>query len=54
MARILAVPGAAENYVDAALQPAATDGADNLVRMFADRIPKTYGAPKQSVTTGHC
>ena len=53
MARILAVPGAAETYVDAALQPAATDGADNLVRMFADRIPKTYGAPKQSVTAGN-
>ena len=53
MARILAESGAAENYVDAALQPVAADSADNLVRMFADRIPKTYGAPKHSVTAGN-
>ena len=53
MARILAESGAAENCVDAALQPVAADSADNLVRMFADRIPKTYGAPKHSVTAGN-
>ena len=53
MARILATPGGAERYIDAALQPAAAGGADNLVRMFADRIPNTYGAPpKQPVAAG--
>jgi hypothetical protein len=53
MGRILAMPGVAERYVDAALQPAAAAEADNLVRLFADRIPSTYGAPpKQVVAAG--
>jgi hypothetical protein len=35
---------AAAHYTDEGLKVAA-DSLDNFVEVFADRIPKTYGAP---------
>jgi hypothetical protein len=42
--RIEADP-AARGYTDEALQAAADDKLDDFVEAFADKIPKTYGAP---------
>ena len=39
-------------YMDEALTPTAAGGADHLVEIFADKIPKTHGAPKQRVAVG--
>ena len=45
MKRISADPAAA-TYTDEALQPATRAGElDHFVEMYADKIPKTYGAP---------
>ncbi len=45
MARILADP-ASLSYLDEALRPHSGEGeADQLVEMFADKIPNTHGAP---------
>ncbi len=45
MKRIAADPNAA-SYTDEALAPAARAGElDHFVEMYADKIPKTYGAP---------
>ena len=39
-----------QSYVDLALQPpAAAAGPDHLVEIFADKIPKTHGAPVRPV-----
>ena len=47
MARIEADPNRL-GYMDEALMPIAADSSeDHLVQMFADKIPKTHGAPKQ-------
>src|SRR5947209_4986768 len=47
-ARVEADPAKA-NYLDEALMPTATGATDHLVEVFADKIPKTHGAPKQRV-----
>jgi hypothetical protein len=44
MKRIAADPATA-SYVDEALTPVATGHQDHFVEMFADKIPKTHGAP---------
>ncbi len=45
MARVTAEPAGA-SYMDAALRPYEGQGeADHLVEIFADKIPKTHGAP---------
>jgi hypothetical protein len=47
MARIEADPEKL-NYMDEALQPITSEsGEDHLAQIFADKIPKTHGAPKQ-------
>ena len=50
-ARVDADPAAA-SYTDAALTPTASGGTDHIVEAFADKIPKTHGAPKQRVAVG--
>jgi radical SAM superfamily enzyme YgiQ (UPF0313 family) len=35
-------------YFDEAMQPAISEGMDRFVEAFADKIPKTYGAPPRS------
>jgi len=41
----------AKNYMDAALAPIADDPVkDHLVELFADKIPKTHGAPVRAPT----
>jgi hypothetical protein len=43
---------AAPHYTDEGLKVAAADALDNFVEVFADRIPKTYGAPaRRAVAT---
>jgi hypothetical protein len=50
MARVAADP-AAGSYMDEALQaPSAEGEADHLVEIFADKIPKTHGAPVRAPT----
>jgi hypothetical protein len=44
MKRIAADPATA-SYVDEALTPIGTGDQDHFVEMFADKIPKTHGAP---------
>jgi hypothetical protein len=44
MKRIAADPATA-SYVDEALTPMGTGDQDHFVEMFADKIPKTHGAP---------
>jgi hypothetical protein len=44
MERVKADP-AATNYMDAALTPPEAGREDNVVTIFADKIPKTHGAP---------
>jgi hypothetical protein len=45
MARVAADPTAA-SYMDEALRPVSGEpAADHLVEIFADKIPKTHGAP---------
>jgi len=39
-------------YMDAALTPTLAGNTDHLVEVFADKIPKTHGAPKQRVAVG--
>jgi len=39
-------------YMDEALTPTAAGSADHLVEVFADKIPKTHGAPKQRAAVG--
>jgi len=47
MARVVADP-ASRSYIDEALRPyAGRNEPDHLVEMFADKIPKTHGAPVQ-------
>jgi hypothetical protein len=42
--RVLSDPNA-KNYTDEALTPIAAGAADHFVEAFADKIPKTHGAP---------
>jgi len=42
--RVEADPNKA-SYVDEAMQPASAEGVDHFVEVFADKIPKTHGAP---------
>jgi hypothetical protein len=44
MKRIAADPATA-SYIDEALTPIGTGDQDHFVEMFADKIPKTHGAP---------
>jgi radical SAM superfamily enzyme YgiQ (UPF0313 family) len=39
-------------YMDEALTPTLAGNTDHLVEVFADKIPKTHGAPKQRVAVG--
>jgi radical SAM superfamily enzyme YgiQ (UPF0313 family) len=50
MRRVLADPAAAK-YTDEALRPARPEDTElpHFVQVFADRIPKTYGAPAREV-----
>jgi radical SAM superfamily enzyme YgiQ (UPF0313 family) len=43
-ARVLADPKSA-TYMDEALSPPLAGGEDHFVQMYADKIPKTHGAP---------
>jgi radical SAM superfamily enzyme YgiQ (UPF0313 family) len=43
-ARVLADPKSA-TYMDEALSPTLAGGEDHFVQMYADKIPKTHGAP---------
>jgi hypothetical protein len=43
-AKVAADPTAA-HYMDEALAPTAAGAQDHFVEVFADKIPKTYGAP---------
>jgi Radical SAM superfamily len=43
---VLAEPNV-KNYTDEALTPIATGAADHFVEAFAEKIPKTHGAPKR-------
>jgi radical SAM superfamily enzyme YgiQ (UPF0313 family) len=45
--RVVADP-ATYTYVDEAMQPVAADSPDHFVEAFADKIPKTHGAPTQT------
>jgi pyruvate-formate lyase-activating enzyme len=40
------------SYMDEALTPTLAGTTDHLVEVFADKIPKTHGAPKQRVAVG--
>jgi hypothetical protein len=42
--RVVADP-AAYTYFDEAMQPVTGDSPDHFVEVFADKIPKTHGAP---------
>lgn len=42
--RVVADPGT-YTYFDEAMQPATGEGVDHFVEIFADKIPKTHGAP---------
>jgi hypothetical protein len=42
--QVLAEPNV-KDYVDEALTPIVTGAADHFVEAFADKIPKTHGAP---------
>ena len=42
--RVVADPGT-YNYFDEAMQSATGEGVDHFVEVFADKIPKTHGAP---------
>jgi len=44
MERVKADPAAAD-YMDTALTPPVAGGEDHVVSVFADKIPKTHGAP---------
>jgi hypothetical protein len=48
--RVLADPNA-QGYTDHALQPVTEEaqGTDELVKVFADKIPRTHGAPQRQV-----
>ena len=48
MKRVVAAP-AGQGYVDEALLPPVANAMDHFVEAFADKIPKTHGAPKQKV-----
>jgi hypothetical protein len=50
-ARVEADP-AKMDYTDAALTPTVTGATDHFVEVYADKIPKTHGAPKQRVAVG--
>jgi hypothetical protein len=50
-ARVEADP-AKLDYADEALTPTVSGGMDHLVEAFADKIPKTHGAPKQRIAVG--
>jgi len=39
-------------YMDEALTPTLAGNTDHLVEVFADKIPKTHGAPKRRVAVG--
>jgi tRNA A37 methylthiotransferase MiaB len=52
MAGVLADPNAAA-YMDHALAPVAGGTDDELVKIFADKIPDTYGAPVRPVAAAH-
>jgi hypothetical protein len=44
---------AAKNYSDEAMRlPAAVDGIDKIVELFADKIPHTHGAPVRPASGG--
>jgi radical SAM superfamily enzyme YgiQ (UPF0313 family) len=42
--RVVADPGTYTHF-DEAMQPAISEGVDRFVEVFADKIPKTHGAP---------
>jgi hypothetical protein len=42
--RVVSDPAAA-SYIDEAMRPIAGEAKDHLVEIFADKIPKTHGAP---------
>ncbi len=46
MGRVLADPSS-RSYSDEALRPVAAGESDNLVEVFADKIPHTHGAPSR-------
>ena len=50
-ARVEADP-AKMDYTDEALTPTVTGGTDHFVEVYADKIPKTHGAPKQHAAVG--
>jgi hypothetical protein len=50
-ARVEADP-ARMDYTDEALTPTVSGGTDHFVEVYADKIPKTHGAPKQRVAVG--
>jgi hypothetical protein len=41
---------AAHNYFDEAMQPKTGEELDHFVEVFADKIPKTHGAPTRHAT----
>ncbi len=50
-ARVEADP-AKMDYTDEALTPTVIGGTDHFVEVYADKIPKTHGAPKQHAAVG--
>jgi hypothetical protein len=52
MERVKADPTAA-NYIDQALTPPIAGAEDHVVQLFADKIPKTHGAPVQHAADVH-
>ena len=52
MLRVKADPTAV-NYMDQALTPPIAGAEDHVVQIFADKIPKTHGAPVQQVAAAH-
>jgi hypothetical protein len=51
LARVDADPARA-SYTDVALTPIQSGDTDRIVEVFADKIPKTHGAPKQRAAAG--
>jgi hypothetical protein len=44
---------AARSYFDEAMQPNTGEGMDHFVEVFADKIPKTHGAPPRRAAETH-
>ncbi|MPZ41678.1 MAG: radical SAM protein [Rhizobiales bacterium] len=47
MRKRIAIDPSSRSYTDEALQPLAADHTDHFVEIYADKIPKTHGAPAQ-------